>query len=199
MDLQLPDSAMPETALAVPTDFGWAPALPIADLAQGEAFGEAEAAFIAARDSFYLATVDADGWPHVQQRGGPIGMIEAVDAHTLSFPDYRGPGRCVSRANIRDNPRVCLTLVDYEQGIRLKILGAAWLIDLTPEPPRDGDRRDAAKPERQWVIRLERFAWNRRQYMPRRFSEARVRGVVGSLQAQIRRLRHRLAGLELAR
>ena len=30
-----------------------------------------ERQFIAARDSFYQATVGADGWPYVQHRGGP--------------------------------------------------------------------------------------------------------------------------------
>jgi hypothetical protein len=31
---------------------------------------EQELDFIAARDTFYLATVSATGWPHVQHRGG---------------------------------------------------------------------------------------------------------------------------------
>ena len=34
-------------------------------------FTAAEAAFIASRDSFYLATVSETGWPYVQHRGGP--------------------------------------------------------------------------------------------------------------------------------
>ena len=34
-------------------------------------FTAAEAQFIAARDSFYLATVSETGWPYVQHRGGP--------------------------------------------------------------------------------------------------------------------------------
>ena len=35
---------------------------------------EAEAQFIAARDSFYMATVSETGWPYIQHRGGPIGI-----------------------------------------------------------------------------------------------------------------------------
>jgi uncharacterized protein len=38
-------------------------------------FTEAEAAFIASRDSFYLATVSETGWPYVQHRGGPLGFL----------------------------------------------------------------------------------------------------------------------------
>ena len=37
----------------------------------GGALSEREAAFIEARDSFYLATVSETGWPYVQHRGGP--------------------------------------------------------------------------------------------------------------------------------
>ena len=33
--------------------------------------GTGEAAFIAARDSFYMATISETGWPYVQHRGGP--------------------------------------------------------------------------------------------------------------------------------
>jgi uncharacterized protein len=34
-------------------------------------FTDDEAAFIAGRDSFYMATVSETGWPYVQHRGGP--------------------------------------------------------------------------------------------------------------------------------
>ena len=34
-------------------------------------FTDAEAQFIAERDSFYMATVSETGWPYVQHRGGP--------------------------------------------------------------------------------------------------------------------------------
>ncbi len=35
-----------------------------------------ETAFIAARDSFYMATVSETGWPYVQHRGGPAGFLQ---------------------------------------------------------------------------------------------------------------------------
>jgi uncharacterized protein len=38
-------------------------------------FRDAEKAFIAERDSFYMATVSEGGWPYVQHRGGPPGFI----------------------------------------------------------------------------------------------------------------------------
>ena len=45
-------------------------------------FTENEAAFIADRDSFYMATVSETGWPYVQHRGGPRGLLKVVDQHS---------------------------------------------------------------------------------------------------------------------
>ena len=44
-----------------------------------------EAAFIAERDSFYMATVSETGWPYVQHRGGPRGFLKVVDDKTLGL------------------------------------------------------------------------------------------------------------------
>src|SRR5215472_5824905 len=38
-------------------------------------FTENESAFIAQRDSFYIASVSEAGWPYVQHRGGPRGFL----------------------------------------------------------------------------------------------------------------------------
>ena len=35
--------------------------------------GEKEAGFITSRESFYLSTVNSDGWPYLQHRGGKPG------------------------------------------------------------------------------------------------------------------------------
>ena len=60
------------------------------DGASADAFGEREAAFIAARDSFYLASVSETGWPYVQHRGGPVGFVRRLDDSTLGWAEYRG-------------------------------------------------------------------------------------------------------------
>ena len=49
------------------------------------------AAFIAARDSFYLGSASRDGQPYIQHRGGPPGFLKPLDAHTLAFADFGGP------------------------------------------------------------------------------------------------------------
>ena len=52
--------------------------------------GPGESAFIADRDSFYLATVGSSGWPYIQHRGGPKGFLKVIDDHTIAFADFRG-------------------------------------------------------------------------------------------------------------
>src|ERR671919_661434 len=48
------------------------------------------AAFIAARDSFYLGTANVEGQPYIQHRGGPVGFLKVLDERTLAFADFRG-------------------------------------------------------------------------------------------------------------
>ncbi|HEX6012712.1 MAG TPA: pyridoxamine 5'-phosphate oxidase family protein, partial [Geminicoccaceae bacterium] len=73
-------------------------------LEQGEPhhdrLGPAEAAFLAARDSFYLASVGETGWPYVQHRGGPPGFLKVLDERTIGFADFRGNRQHVSVGNL---------------------------------------------------------------------------------------------------
>ncbi|WP_242623293.1 hypothetical protein [Pseudonocardia sediminis] len=61
------------------------------DGAGPERLGPDEAAFVTARDGFYLASVGSSGWPYVQFRGGPAGFAHVVDdGATIAFADVRG-------------------------------------------------------------------------------------------------------------
>ena len=62
-------------------------------------FTDNETAFIAERDSFYMATVSESGWPYVQHRGGPPGFLKVLDEKTLGFADFRGNLQYVSAGN----------------------------------------------------------------------------------------------------
>ena len=75
--------------------------------------GEAEAQFIGARNSFYMATVSETGWPYIQHRGGPTGFVRVLDAETLAFPSYDGNGMFKSLGNLRANPRVGLLFINF--------------------------------------------------------------------------------------
>jgi hypothetical protein len=60
------------------------------DATAPDALTPAEVDFIQARDSFYMATVNADGWPYIQHRGGRPGFLRVLDSQQLAFVDYRG-------------------------------------------------------------------------------------------------------------
>ncbi|OYW59831.1 MAG: pyridoxamine 5-phosphate oxidase, partial [Rhodobacterales bacterium 12-65-15] len=82
-----------------------------------------EAGFIAARDSFYLASVNPDGWPYIQHRGGPKGFLRLLDVHHIGFADYRGNKQYLTVGNIATDDRVALFLTDYPNRSRLKLVG----------------------------------------------------------------------------
>ena len=71
-----------------------------ARLEEGEAhhdsLGSRETAFIADRDSFYMATVSETGWPYIQHRGGPAGFVRILDDKTIGFADFAGNRQYVS-------------------------------------------------------------------------------------------------------
>ena len=96
--------------------------------------GRAEAEFLAARDSFYMATVGETGWPYVQHRGGPKGFVRVLDERTIGFADFRGNRQYVSVGNLSGDDRVSLILVDYPNRRRLKILGRARAIAAEDDP-----------------------------------------------------------------
>src|ERR1700677_5127734 len=79
-------------------------------------FTPAEAAFIAERDSFYMATVSESGWPYVQHRGGPPGFIRVLDEKTLAIPDFRGNREYISTGN----------LAKVERGLIIHLAAFDW-------------------------------------------------------------------------
>ena len=149
-------------------------------------FGPEEAAFIAARDSFYMASVAANGWPYVQHRGGRPGLLKLIDERTLGFADYRGNKQYVSVGNFATDDRVALFLMDYPNQRRLKLLGHARTIDDPAEVERLRDPDYAAAVERGVIITLEGFDWNCPQHITRRFTEAEVAAAVAPLRARLR-------------
>jgi uncharacterized protein len=125
-------------------------------------------AFIAAADSFFIATANRDGWPHVQHRGGPAGFLKVLDDRTLAFADYSGNKQYITVGNLAENNRVMLFLIDYERGRRLKIWGRATAVGDDPALfRRVSDPHYPAQVER--AIRIDVEAWdlNCRQHFPK--------------------------------
>lgn len=169
-------------------------------------FTENEAAFIASRDSFYMATVSETGWPYVQHRGGPPGFLKVLDDRTLGFSDFRGNRQYISLGNLSVENRVSLFLMDYPRRARLKIFARAEIKDLKSDPDLAGrlvvpDYR--AKVERAMVFHLEAFDWNCPQHITPRFTEAELAPALSPLRARMdeletenQTLRAKIAALE---
>lgn len=152
--------------------------------------GPREAAFIAARDSFYIATVGETGWPYVQHRGGPKGFLRVIDERTLGFADFAGNRQYITAGNLQANDRVSLILVDYAGRQRLKILGRAREIAsdedelLSRLAPEGHDVRI----ERGLVIEVAGFDWNCPQHITPRYTADEVADAVAPLHARIAEL-----------
>ena len=154
-------------------------------------FTEAEAAFIAERDSLYMATVSESGWPYVQHRGGPPGFIRVLDEKTLAIPDFRGNRQYISTGNLAANDRAALILMDYPHRRRLKIYAHVEARDLAPirNWPRNSPCPSyRAKVERGLVIHLVAFDWNCPQHIMPRFSEAELAPALAPIRARLEAL-----------
>jgi hypothetical protein len=154
-------------------------------------FTPAEAAFIAERDSFYMATVSENGWPYVQHRGGPPGFIRVLDDRTLAIPDFRGNRQYISTGNLATDDRAALILMDYPNRRRLKLYAHVEPRDLAADPELATKLTlpdYKAKVERGLVIHLAAFDWNCPQHIIPRFSEAELEPALAPFRARLEAL-----------
>ena len=86
-------------------------------------------AFVQAQTSVYLATVNGQGQPYIQHRGGPAGFLRVLDTHTIAFVDFAGNRQFISSGNLEDNPKAHLFLMDYAHRQRIKIWGTARVVE----------------------------------------------------------------------
>lgn len=146
-------------------------------------------AFIAAQNSFFLATANAAGQPYIQHRGGPKGFLHVLDGHTLAFADLRGNKQYISVGNLTENPKVHLFLMNWAEQQRVKIWGEASVVDddaallRTLTPPGDDFHV-----ERAMVIRVHAWDANCRQHIPQRLDAEDVARAIALRDARIREL-----------
>ena len=148
--------------------------------------------YIALRDSFYMASVNADGWPYMQQRGGPAGFLKHIAGNRIGFADYRGNKQYISTANLKGNDRVSLFLMDYPNKERLKLVGHAHSVELADDPAAvtalmpEGYR---ATPERAFFIDVIGWEWNCSQHITPRFTEAEISAAIRPMADELNQLR----------
>ncbi|MDO8878317.1 MAG: pyridoxamine 5'-phosphate oxidase family protein [Pseudolabrys sp.] len=147
------------------------------------------AAFIAEQDTAFLGTANAQGAPYIQHRGGPKGFIKLIDEHTLGFADYRGNRQYITLANLSENDRAYLFLLDPARRQRIKLWGRARVVENDAAlVERLFDAGYKAKPERAILFTIEAWDVNCSQHIVTRFTEAEIEGALEKIQARIAEL-----------
>ncbi len=138
--------------------------------------GTRESEFITQRDTFYIATVSESGWPYVQHRGGPVGVLQVINPTLLAYADYRGNAQLITAGNALGNNRCSLLLIDYANRKRLKIIGHQKVVDARND--EDQLQRQFTVPdymasiERIVTIEVIGYDWNCPQHITPRFTAA---------------------------
>ena len=167
-----------------------------------------EATFISMRDSCYMATNSASGWPYLQHRGGPQGFVKILDEGRLGFADFRGNRQYIGLGNLEADDRASLFFMDYVRRARLKVLGRIRSIDLADCPALAAllvDEDYGAKVERGLIVEIDSYDWNCPQHITPRYSGNEIdrfvkplKDRIAALEATLVRERRLLARLSAA-
>ncbi|MEM9139819.1 MAG: pyridoxamine 5'-phosphate oxidase family protein [Pseudomonadota bacterium] len=144
------------------------------------------AAFLAQRDSFYMATVSETGHPYIQHRGGPKGFLKVVDPKTLGFADLSGNRQYISTGNLDGSDKVHLFLMDYGNKQRIKLWGRARVVEDDPDLlDRLAMPETRVKAERAILIAVDAWDINCPQHIPELYSDEVVRQVAAKMTQRI--------------
>ena len=160
-----------------------------------DAFTEKEIAFLERRDSFYMASVTADGWPYVQHRGGQAGFVKIVGPQRIAFADYPGNRQYISLGNLATDDRVALFFMDYPARRRLKLIGHAKKVATQEAMIAPGQIEASGGADQALIVDVVGFDWNCPQYITQRFSLAEIGPEIGTLRDENAMLRAELARL----
>ncbi len=160
----------------------------------------AEIDFIEQRDGFYLATVNADGQPYIQFRGGKAGFLKVLDEKTIGFADFRGNLQYISVGNLSgENKKAALFLMDYANRRRLKILAETEIRDYGDAPELIAKLKDEnykAKIERAVILHVEAFDWNCPQHITPRYTLEEIKQMVQPMNDYIEKLENEIKELK---
>jgi uncharacterized protein len=165
----------------------------------GNTLGPHEQAFIALRDSFYMASISETGWPYVQHRGGPKGFVRVINPGLIGFADLRGNKQYISLGNLEHDARMALFFMDYPNQTRLKILGRVEVHEHDKEAPaliesfRPANKSDII--ERVILIHVEAFDWNCPQHITPRYTMEELQDVLAPVREKLAKLEAENAAL----
>ena len=160
---------------------------------------ENESAFIAERDSFYMATIGNNNYPYIQHRGGPKGFLKVLDANRLGFIDFKGNMQYISVGNLATNNKISLILVDYPNKKRLKLYSRAEVVELKDNPGLYQSLDLEAykfRPERMIVLNVEAYDWNCPQHITPRYTSEEIEEALKPQYQHIKNLEAEIADLK---
>ncbi|HEY0395995.1 MAG TPA: pyridoxamine 5'-phosphate oxidase family protein [Candidatus Elarobacter sp.] len=165
-----------------------------------EALTDDEVDFVGRRDSFYVASTNANGWPYVQHRGGPRGFVRVTGPAQLAFADYAGNRQYLTTGNLVQDDRVALFFMDYRERVRLKMFARARTVEADDAPRELLDAvavpAYGARVERVVVFDVEATSWNCSQHIATRWDADELEEMLQPLRARIAELEARLAAAE---
>jgi uncharacterized protein len=151
-------------------------------------------AFLADANSLYFATANAHGQPYIQHRGGPKGFLRILDSKTLAFADYSGNRQYITQGNLSENPSAYIFVMDYVHRRRVKIWGAARIVDDDPALLKSLMPVDyKARPEQAILFTIAAWDTNCPQHIPVKFDAADVAAALAARDARIAELEAELA------
>jgi hypothetical protein len=121
--------------------------------------GPSETAFVAGRESFYVAAIGKGRWPYTQRHRGPKGFFRVLDATILGFVSLIGTRQYISPGN------ALLFLMDHALQKRLKIWADA---EVTDDPAiiekLAKNRGHTPATHVAFLFHVRAFGWNNEKY-----------------------------------
>jgi len=158
------------------------------------------AGFLAGLDMFYLGTVNGEGQPYIQYRGGPVGFLKVIDDQTLGFADFGGNRQYITLGNLVENPKAFIFLMDYVNRQRIKVWGNAEVIEDNVElNERLRDPDYAGRVERSILFHIKAWDANCPQHIHKRYPQSQIAPIIEGLQTRVAELEAKLARYESKR
>jgi uncharacterized protein len=156
-----------------------------------DGLGPDEIAFLTERDSIYMASVNENGWPYVQHRGGPPGFIKVVSPTHIAWGERHGNKQYVSAGNIDHNNKVAIIAVDYPNRQRLKLYGHATFL---PDPDEAVLVSLDIATRVEGIVRIEvsAFDWNCPKFITPRYTAEHLRTIMEPLHSRVAELEQML-------
>ncbi len=89
---------------------------------------DAQQAWIAGADTFFIASLHPDTGADVSHRGGDPGFVTVESDRRIWWPDYPGNNMFNTLGNIEAHPPVGLLFVDFDGGTLLQISGTGRVV-----------------------------------------------------------------------